>query len=210
MAFFLDNLRKPASEGRTILYFNEARDDGWQWHQLDHMQIICASLQTDNHASTTSLNFFTGRMLFLPPNHVVAKITVGTPCAYAQRDDQAKHQGGLPIHRWSPVPVLTGLNVEYFVDVANDATTTPIHYWEQRYWLTVFIWKTVNDNTEEKLDGWMTSASWCFRYILGHIVLHEIHLHINKTYVRFQENRKYILSFWQYTYKLHTVSSNNI
>jgi len=30
---------------------------GWQWHQLDHMQIICTSLQTDNHASTTSLSF---------------------------------------------------------------------------------------------------------------------------------------------------------
>jgi len=29
---------------------------GWQWHQLDHMQIICTSLQTDNHASTSSLN----------------------------------------------------------------------------------------------------------------------------------------------------------
>jgi len=28
---------------------------GWQWHQLDHMQIICASLQTDNHASTSPL-----------------------------------------------------------------------------------------------------------------------------------------------------------
>jgi len=24
---------------------------GWQWHQLDHTQIICTSLQTDNHAS---------------------------------------------------------------------------------------------------------------------------------------------------------------
>jgi len=23
---------------------------GRQWHQLDHMQIICTSLQTDNHA----------------------------------------------------------------------------------------------------------------------------------------------------------------
>jgi len=27
----------------------------WQWHQLDHMQIIRTSLQTDNHASTSSL-----------------------------------------------------------------------------------------------------------------------------------------------------------
>ena len=31
---------------------------GWQWHQLDHMQIICISLQTDNHASTLPLSFF--------------------------------------------------------------------------------------------------------------------------------------------------------
>jgi len=41
---------------------------GWHWHQLDHMQIIRNSLQTDNHASTLSLNFFTGQMLFLMPN----------------------------------------------------------------------------------------------------------------------------------------------
>jgi len=30
---------------------------GWQWHQLDHMQIICTSLQTDNHASISPLKF---------------------------------------------------------------------------------------------------------------------------------------------------------
>jgi len=40
----------------------------WQWHLLDHMQITCTSFQTGNHASTTSLNFFTGWMLFLMPN----------------------------------------------------------------------------------------------------------------------------------------------
>jgi len=28
---------------------------GWQWHQLDHMQIISTSLQTDNDASTPQL-----------------------------------------------------------------------------------------------------------------------------------------------------------
>ena len=31
---------------------------GWQWHQLDTTQIICTSLQTDNHASTSSLSFY--------------------------------------------------------------------------------------------------------------------------------------------------------
>ena len=41
---------------------------GWQWHQLDHMHIICTSLQTDDDASTSSLSFFIGQMPFLPPN----------------------------------------------------------------------------------------------------------------------------------------------
>jgi len=36
---------------------------GWQWHQLDHMQIIYTSLQTDNHASIVVTHFLqaTGR-----------------------------------------------------------------------------------------------------------------------------------------------------
>jgi len=40
----------------------------WQWHQLDHMQIICTSLQTDIHISTSSLKYFTGQMLFMMTN----------------------------------------------------------------------------------------------------------------------------------------------
>jgi len=39
---------------------------GWQWHQLDHMQIICTTLQTDNHASTPSLNYYAPDALPLP------------------------------------------------------------------------------------------------------------------------------------------------
>jgi len=31
---------------------------GRHWHQLDHMQIICTSLQTDNHSSTSPLSFY--------------------------------------------------------------------------------------------------------------------------------------------------------
>jgi len=54
-------------KGKTNLDSTEARDSEWQWHQLGHMQ-VCTSLQTDNHASTRPLSFFTGRMPFLPPN----------------------------------------------------------------------------------------------------------------------------------------------
>jgi len=48
-------------KGKTSLDLNEARDDrvlGRQWQQLDHMQTICTSLQTDNHTNTSSLNFY--------------------------------------------------------------------------------------------------------------------------------------------------------
>jgi len=54
-------------KGKTNLDFTEARDSEWQWHQLGHMP-VCTLLQTDNHASTSPLSFFTGRMPFLPPN----------------------------------------------------------------------------------------------------------------------------------------------
>jgi len=54
-------------KGKTNLDFTEATDSEWQWHQLGHMQ-VCTSLQSDNHASTPPLSFFTGRMPFLPPN----------------------------------------------------------------------------------------------------------------------------------------------
>jgi len=53
--------------GKTNLDFAEARDSEWQWHQLGHLQ-VCTSLQTDNHASTPTTQFFTGRMPLLPPN----------------------------------------------------------------------------------------------------------------------------------------------
>jgi len=42
-------------KGKTNLDFTEAIDSEWQWNQLGHMQTICISLQTDNHASTPSL-----------------------------------------------------------------------------------------------------------------------------------------------------------
>jgi len=43
-------------KGKANLGFTEARDSEWQWHQLGYMQ-VCTSLQTDNHASTSTLSF---------------------------------------------------------------------------------------------------------------------------------------------------------
>jgi len=63
-------------KGKTNLDFTEARDSEWQWHQLGRVQ-VCTLLQTDNHASTPPLEFFTGRMLF-PPSSQQRQSTKGT------------------------------------------------------------------------------------------------------------------------------------
>ena len=47
-------------KSKTNLDFTEARDSEWQWNPLGHMQ-VCTLLQTDNHASTPPLSFFTAR-----------------------------------------------------------------------------------------------------------------------------------------------------
>jgi len=38
-----------------------------QWHQLEHMQTICTSLQTDNHINTHH-SIFAGQVLILTPS----------------------------------------------------------------------------------------------------------------------------------------------
>jgi len=51
---------------------------GWQWHQLDYMQIICTSLKTNNDASTSSLKFSqAGCSYWRPTNSVKA---LKAPC----------------------------------------------------------------------------------------------------------------------------------
>jgi len=44
-------------KGKPFWTLLEQEMMGWQWHQQDHMQIICTSLQTDNHASISPLDF---------------------------------------------------------------------------------------------------------------------------------------------------------
>jgi len=52
--FFQDNQTKSVPERYNILDFTEAEMMGWEWHQPDHKQVICTSLQTDNHSNTPS------------------------------------------------------------------------------------------------------------------------------------------------------------
>ena len=59
------------------------RQWGWQWHQLDHMQTVCTSLQTDNHISTSSLNFLLGRYQWVKTESVTE--TCESSCVLAAR-----------------------------------------------------------------------------------------------------------------------------
>ena len=79
-------------KGKTNLDFTEARDSEWQWHQLGHMQ-VCTSLQTDNHASTPPLSFFTGWMPFLPLNQQ-CQSTEGNGDSEQQTEMVDKRDGG--------------------------------------------------------------------------------------------------------------------
>ena len=58
MAFSTTTQVSQYQKGKTYPDFTEARDSEWQWHQLGHMQ-VCTSLQTDNHAITPQLSYFT-------------------------------------------------------------------------------------------------------------------------------------------------------
>jgi len=68
MAFFSKTTWLSGQQkGRTILDFNEPRDDGWQWHQLDVRKSFTShsrqiTMQVPHHS------VFTGRMPFLLPN----------------------------------------------------------------------------------------------------------------------------------------------
>jgi len=50
-------------KGKPFWILLEPEMMGWQWHQLDHMQIICISLQTDDHSSTSPLSFYSPNAL---------------------------------------------------------------------------------------------------------------------------------------------------
>jgi len=74
---------------------------GWPWHQLGHMQIICTSLQTDTHASTSSLKFLQAGCFFWRStrpltsskhwsNNYFITDSVGNPCVLYTFADQLR------------------------------------------------------------------------------------------------------------------------
>jgi len=61
MAFSRTTLLGRHHKGKPFWILLEQEMMGWHWHQLDHIQIICTSLQKDNHASTSPVMFLQAR-----------------------------------------------------------------------------------------------------------------------------------------------------
>jgi len=73
----------------------------WQWHQLDYMQIICTLLQTDNHASTSSLNSVqAGCSSWCPTNSVKALKVIKAQCCQGKKQNQTSKQCATVLLPW--------------------------------------------------------------------------------------------------------------
>ena len=106
-------------KGKTYPDFTEARDSEWQWHQLGHMQ-VCTSLQTDNHAITPQLSYFTVGAAGIP--------AVKEPSGLDRQD--GKRPDGLTLIPWHggrslvwDVTVASPLAASYVDRAATDACT---------------------------------------------------------------------------------------
>jgi len=55
-------------QGKPFWILLEQEMMGWHWHQLDHMEIICISLDRQITTPVPHHSAFTDRMPFLPPN----------------------------------------------------------------------------------------------------------------------------------------------
>ena len=97
-AFFRNSLDKLVPGGQTILDFTGAEMMGLYWHQLDHVQVICTSLQTDSHASTASLSCLQATCSsYHPANSIKALKAVSTVNSHSSQCDSVTEAR---VYRW--------------------------------------------------------------------------------------------------------------
>jgi len=94
---------------------------GWQWHQLDHMQIIRTVLQPDNHSSTLSLNYLQSRCSFWrPTNSVRALKAITTAVTVIHKyERQFTHNNTVHIHHFAT-------NLNSTVNFSDDNATCDV------------------------------------------------------------------------------------
>ena len=123
---------------------------GWQWHQLDHMQIMCTLLPTDNHTSTSSL-IFTGCILFLMLN-------------------QQCQSTELTEGRFLVCILLCTGTVGHFTSeliivhrVSKNVPPLACYNFETHEWILIFFGRNVADKVgNQKMLYYATSSNLCF------------------------------------------------
>jgi len=100
---------------------------GWQKHQLDHIQTMCTSLQTDNHVSTSSLNFLQARRSFSHPTNSVKAMT-------------ARHilwQTSYKTHQTHKLHFISSSRVQFFMTGSSHGRGHQTCYEKRTLWLFV-------------------------------------------------------------------------
>ena len=114
--------------GRPFWISTKQETMGWHWRQLDHMQMICTSLQTDNHASTSSLKFLQASCSSWRPTN----------------SDKALHATG----RW--LWTLLNKNAAIYWQPSAECKPEPTVNCKKCPRLCISLWTTVTQNTAQK------------------------------------------------------------
>jgi len=128
----------------------------WQWHQLDHMQIICNELQTGNHASTSSLNYLqAGCSFWRPTNSVKALKAITTAVTIIRKYERRfTHNNTVYIHYFAT-------NLNSIVNFSDDNATCDIF---------LVLWITWSFHITGTFCIWVVTsclmALWSFEGIL--------------------------------------------
>ena len=103
---FQDNLVGRYQKDKPFWILLKQEMMGWQWHQLNHMQIICTSLQSRQITTPAPHHsiFFTGRMPFLLPNQ--------------QRQSIA--QCTWPLYRWAAIATVISIYLSLNVNLTSN------------------------------------------------------------------------------------------
>jgi len=124
---------------------------GWQWHQLDHTQIICTSLQTDNHVSTSPLRFLQARCPSCHPIKSIKALKTLTTHIILNTDMENLSHKNLSIQKWSQ-------NANTNTDMSN--------YPHVLVWVTGRTWEHPVNKTEWHhlclkgcFTGWLAQLS---------------------------------------------------
>jgi len=88
---------------------------GWRWHQLDYMQIICTLLQTDNHASTSSLTFY---WLDALPD---AQLTASKHWRHREHRKMTQYSSWDEIHCFTKFPIMKQSTTRMWANAQRDS-----------------------------------------------------------------------------------------